>query len=125
MEHPMKFAKAVLIASSALIFTNSFAAGDPVAGAKKAASCAGCHGSDQFPGMFPLVQLGGRDADKLVIKTNKFRNGKLFSPLMTMAVMGMNDKDVEDIAAYYQSMGKPAFPMPGIRGDEDIQASSN
>jgi hypothetical protein len=38
--------------------------------------------------------------------------------------MTMTDKDVEDVSAYYQSLGKPYMPMPGIRGDEDIQASA-
>jgi hypothetical protein len=37
--------------------------------------------------------------------------------------MGLNDQDVEDITAYYQSLGKPAFvnPLFPIKGDEDIQ----
>ncbi|MEW6119808.1 MAG: cytochrome c [Pseudomonadota bacterium] len=109
---------AALVAS-----TSAFAAGDPVAGERKAAACAACHGSASFPGMFPLVQLAGRDADKLTIKTNKYRTGKLFSPLMNLAVMGASDQDVEDISAYYQKLAKPFMPMPGIRGDEDYQAS--
>jgi iron complex outermembrane receptor protein len=49
--------------------------GDPAAGERKSAACASCHGSASFPGMFPLVQLAGRDADKLTIKTNKYRSG--------------------------------------------------
>ena len=99
-------------------------AGDAQAGANKAAACVACHGNASFPGMFPLVQLAGRDADKLATKTNKYRTGKLFSPLMTLAVLPLADKDVEDISAYYQSLGKPFMPMPGIRGDEDIQLSA-
>ena len=120
----MNIAKALLFTSSALIASTGFAAGDPAVGAQKAAICVNCHGSNTFPGLFPLVQLGGRDADKLVIKTNKYRTGKLISPMMNMTVMLLNDKDVEDIAAYYHSLGKPALPMPGIKGDEDIQASN-
>ncbi|MGA7178334.1 MAG: cytochrome c [Thiobacillaceae bacterium] len=120
----MNTAKALLFVSTALIASTGFAAGDPVAGAQKAAVCTTCHGNNAFPGIFPLVQLGGRDADKLVIKTNKYRSGKLISPMMNMVVMLLNDKDVEDIAAYYHGLGKPALPMSGIRGDEDIQASN-
>lgn len=113
-----------LAVASALILTTQAQAGDAVAGETKAQSCAACHGSASFPGIFPLVQLAGRDADKLTVKTNKYRSGKLFSPLMSMSVISLTDKDVEDIAAYYQQLGKPFMPMNGIRGDEDIQASA-
>lgn len=120
----MKALKLFAVVSSVFFASHSYASGDAQAGANKATNCVSCHGSASFPGMFPLVQLAGRDADKLVIKTNKYRTGKLFSPLMNMSVMNLTDKDVEDIAAYYQQLGKPAMPMPGIRGDEDIQASA-
>lgn len=116
--------KVLLLAGTTLLASSAFAAGDPAVGAQKALLCSTCHGNNAFPGVFPLVQLGGRDADKLVIKTNKYRSGKLISPMMNMAVMTLNDRDVEDIAAYYHSLGKPAMPMPGIKGDEDIQASN-
>lgn len=113
-----------LAVASALVLTTQAQAGDSVAGETKAQSCAACHGSASFPGIFPLVQLAGRDADKLATKTNKYRSGKLFSPPMSMAVISLTDKDVEDISAYYQQLGKPFMPMNSIRGDEDIQASA-
>jgi cytochrome c553 len=119
----MKAVKQIFVVST-LVLAGQVQAGDATAGATKAAVCVTCHGSASFSGMFPLVQLAGRDADKLVIKTNKYRSGKLFSPLMNMSVAMLNDKDVEDISAYYQQLGKPAMPMPGIRGDEDVQASA-
>lgn len=112
------FALAALFVSTSVV-----AAGDPVAGERKAANCISCHGSASFPGMFPLVQLAGRDADKLSTKTNKYRSGKLISPIMNMSVMSLSDQDVEDISAYYQKLGKPFLPMAGIRGDEDITAA--
>ena len=116
----MKFPSLLAI----LLLSTNALAGDTNLGATKAQNCVACHGSASFPGMFPLVQLAGRDADKLATKTNKYRSGKLFSPLMTMSVIGLTDKDVEDISAYYQSLGKPFMPMNGIRGDEDFKVSS-
>lgn len=109
----------VLALALGLIPASTLAAGDPVAGERKAAQCIACHGSANFPGMFPLVQLAGRDADKMVIKINRYRSGKLFSPLMNMSVMALSDQDVEDIAAWYNKLGKPALAIAGIRGDED------
>lgn len=119
----MKAVKLLAVVST-MILASQVQAGDVQAGATKAAACVACHGSASFPGIFPIVQLAGRDADKLATKTNKYRTGKLISPMMNLAVMTMTDKDVEDVSAYYQSLGKPYMPMPGIRGDEDIQASA-
>ncbi len=120
----MNTTKFLLFVGTALIALSALAAGDPTVGGQKAALCVTCHGNNTFPGIFPLVQLGGRDAGTLAIKTNEYRTGKLISPMMNLAVMFINEKDVEDIAAYYQSLGKPAFPMPGIRGDKDVRASN-
>jgi cytochrome c553 len=116
----MKFVRLIALAA-AVASTSAVAAGDPVIGKQKGLHCVACHGNEVFPGLFPIVQLAGRDADKLTIKTNKYRTGKLFSPMMSLAVIGLTDKDVEDISAYYNKMGKPYLQMPGIRGDEDIQ----
>jgi cytochrome c553 len=114
----------LLTVVSVMAVASQVQAGDAQAGAAKAAACVACHGNASFPGVFPLVQLAGRDADKLATKTNKYRTGKLISPMMNLAVMTLTDKDVEDVSAYYQSLGKPFMPMPGVRGDEDIQASA-
>ncbi len=113
-----------LVLAAVVLTTQAQASGDPAAGERKAFACMACHGSASFPGMFPLVQLGGRDADKLATKTNKYRTGKLISPMMNLAVMTLNDQDVADVSAYYQQLGKPFLAMPGIRGDHDIQASA-
>jgi cytochrome c553 len=115
----MKIVQAIALAAT-VVSTSAVAAGDPAIGKQKGMHCVACHGSENFPGIFPLVQLAGRDADKLTIKTSKYRTGKLFSPLMSLAVVGLTDKDVDDISAYYNAMGKPYLQMPGIRGDEDI-----
>jgi cytochrome c553 len=119
----MKAVQAIALAA-AVLSTHALASGDPVTGERKAAVCMTCHGSASFPGVFPLVQLGGRDADKIATKTNKYRSGKLISPMMNLAVMSMNDQDVADVSAYYQKLGKPFLAMSGIRGDEDLQASA-
>lgn len=118
----MKTFKLIALSAALVSATSALAAGDPVAGKQKGIYCVACHGSENFPGMFPIVQLAGRDAGKLVIKTNKYRTGQVFSPLMSLAVLSLSNKDVEDISAWYNKIGKPYLPMPGILGDEDIPA---
>jgi cytochrome c553 len=114
-----------MFAFTALLSGTLHAAGDPVAGAEKAAACASCHGNKDFPGMFFTLQLAGRNADKLTVKTNKYRTLKIINPIMNMFVVGLSDQDVEDISAYYHSLGRPAFvnPLFPIKGDDDAVAA--
>ncbi len=101
----------------------SACAGDPVAGKQKATACQACHGSENFGGIFYTLQLGGRDADKLVVKTMKYKTGKTFQPMMNLVTSFYSEKEIEDIAAYYKSLGKPAFTSPlfTIKGDDSAQ----
>lgn len=110
-----------LLAATFFTATAPVFAGDAVAGKQKATTCVACHGSDAFPGIFYTLQLGGRNADKLAVKTNKYRTGKTLHPMMNFFTMGLNENDIADIAAYYQSLGKPAFSSPlfTIKGDDD------
>jgi cytochrome c553 len=99
-------------------------AGDPVAGKQKATACMACHGNEGFGGIFYTLQLGGRDADKLVVKTMKYKTGKILHPMMNLATAFFSEKEIEDVAAYYKSLGKPAFTSPyfTIKGDNEIKA---
>lgn len=112
--------KTLLFSTLALMLGSPVFAGDPVAGQQKAGACIICHGTIGFPGIFYTYQLAGRNADKLVIKTNKYRTGKILHPIMNLAVMPLTDKDVEDIAAFYQSLKQPVMiPFVTIKGDDE------
>lgn len=113
--------KHVVILTALTLITSPAWGGDPAAGQGKAAACMLCHGTTGFPGIFYTLQLAGRNADKMTVKTNKYRTGKLVHPIMNLAVMPLTDKDVEDISAFYQSLGKPIIvtPFVPIKGDED------
>ena len=115
----LAFAVATLVALPAI-------AGDVEAGRQKAAACVACHGDKEFGGIFYTYQLAGRNADKLTIKTNKYRPSKIFHPIMNLFTVGLSDKDVEDISASYQSLQKPAFTSPFVKivGDEDEVAAA-
>ncbi len=116
---------AIAIALASLIALPAVA-GDVEAGRRKADACVACHGDKDFGGIFYTYQLAGRNADKLTIKTNKYRTGKIFHPLMNLFTVGLSDKDVADISAYYQSLGKPAFTPPFVKivGDDDQVAAA-
>lgn len=118
--------KSAIILALASLITLPAIAGDVEAGRQKATACVACHGNEAFGGIFYTYQLAGRNADKLVIKTNKYRTGKILHPIMNLFTVGLSDKDVADIAAYYQSLGKPAFTPPFVKivGDDDQVAAA-
>ncbi len=112
-------------ALSTLVVSTPVLAGDPVVGKQKATACIACHGSDTYPGIFYTLQLAGRNADKLTVKTMKYKTGKVLHPMMNMSTAFFDEKEIEDIAAYYQSLGKPAFTssLITIKGDDDAPAA--
>lgn len=116
--------KLALLSLAALTLSAPVLAGDPVVGKQKATACIACHGSESFGGIFYTLQLGGRDADKLVVKTMKYKTGKVLHPMMNIATAFFTEQEIEDVAAYYKSLGKPAFvsPLFKIQGDEDHRA---
>lgn len=111
----------IALTSIALAVSMPVLAGDPAAGKQKAVGCVACHGNETFSGIFFTLQLAGRDADKLLIKSNKYKTGKILHPVMNMATAFYSEKDLEDVSAYYQSLGKPALSLPfiQIKGDEE------
>ena len=112
-------------ALSTLVVSTPVLAGDPVVGKQKATACIACHGSDTYPGIFYTLQLAGRNADKLAVKTMRYKTGKILHPMMNMSTAFFNEKEIEDISAYYQSLGKPAFTssLITIKGDDDAPAA--
>jgi cytochrome c553 len=120
--------KALTLALTAVVVAIStpVLAGDPVVGKQKATACIACHGSDVYPGIFYTLQLAGRNADKLAVKTMKYKTGKILHPMMNMSTAFFDEKEIQDISAYYQSLGKPAFTssLIKIKGDDDETAST-
>ena len=115
---------ALLSLAAATLAATPVLAGDPVVGKQKATACIACHGSESFGGIFYTLQLGGRDADKLVVKTMKYKTGKILHPMMNVATAFFTEKEIEDVAAYYKSLGKPAVTSPffTIKGDDETKA---
>lgn len=123
----MKYQAAMLSAITLSLTTAPALSADIEAGKAKAGACVVCHGDQGFGGIFYTLQLAGRNADKLTVKTNKYKTAKILHPIMNLATMSLSDQDIENISAYYQSMGKPAFvpPFVQIKGDHDTTDHSS
>ncbi len=81
-------------------------AADIAAGKAKAATCAGCHGADGIAANPQYPSLAGQNAPYLVQAMKAYKDGSRNHPVMKAMVSGLSDEDMENIAAYYESLKK-------------------
>ncbi|MEN8132700.1 MAG: cytochrome c [Pseudomonadota bacterium] len=96
---------AVAVGVLGLLSTSIVAhAGDPAAGKIKANTlCAGCHGAQgEGKGNFPAIK--GQAAADLVSAMQAYKSGSRKDPTMNAIFKGMNDEDIENMAAYYSAI---------------------
>ena len=77
-------------------------AGDPAAGAAKAALCVACHGPAGNSANPEWPKLAGQHAKYTAKQIRDFMAGATRSnELMAPMIAGLSDEDIEDISAYY------------------------
>ncbi|MDH3386732.1 MAG: cytochrome c [Gammaproteobacteria bacterium] len=82
------------------------AAGDAAAGKTKAATCGACHGMNGISPNDLWPNLAGQKEGYLVAQLKAFRDGQRANPMMAPMVAPLSDADIDDLAAYYSSLGK-------------------
>ena len=90
----------VLLTSSPLGF-----AGDAAAGKAKSSTCAGCHGMAGISANPMWPNLAGQKDRYLVKQMKAFRDGTRSDPMMSPMAKPLSDADIEDLAAYFSSLG--------------------
>ncbi len=88
-----------------LAFT-AVSASDINDGRIKSTICAGCHGvkGKSHSGLWP--NLAGQRAPYLIKALRDFRDGRRFDRVMNAMAEKLSDKDIYDLAAYYESLGE-------------------
>ena len=81
------------------------AAGDAAAGQAKSATCAACHGANGISPNDLWPNLAGQKEAYLVKQIKAFRDGQRADPMMAPMAAALSDQDIEDLAAYYSSLG--------------------
>lgn len=81
--------------------SNSALAADAAAGEQKAAVCAACHGADGNSSVAENPKLAGQNANYLVKQMLDIKEGRREVALMQGMLDGMDEADLEDIAAFY------------------------
>ena len=100
--------KTYLLLTAALLSISSASvwAGDAAAGKSKSATCAACHGQNGISPNDMWPNLAGQKAGYLVLQMKAFRDGQRANPMMAPMAQGLSDADIDDIAAFYASLGQ-------------------
>jgi len=97
----------------------ALAAGDPIAGKIKFATCTGCHAIPGYTNAYPayhVPRLGGQHPDYVVAALKDYQAGARQHPTMHANAFPLGEQDMQDIAAYVARF-KPAVQPQPIRGD--------
>jgi cytochrome c553 len=86
---------------------------DAAAGARLAATCTGCHGTDGRTVGDALPPLAGQPKQALLANLLAFKSGNRSATVMTQLARGYSDADLERIAAFFASQPQPAREGPG------------
>ncbi len=91
-------------------FQGAAQAQDAAAGQKLIASCIGCHGIPGYQASFPEVHrvpmIAGQNARYIVAALAAYKKGDRKHPTMRGAAGSMSDKDMADVAAFYEQQGR-------------------
>jgi cytochrome c553 len=124
------FAPAFAAALLATAAVGSASAQDAAEGQKKAAMCIGCHGIVGYQASFPEVHkvpmISGQNAKYIVAALNAYKKGDRKHPSMRGIAGQMSDKDMADVAAFYEKHTGGAAPKladtPAVAPSEKVQA---
>ncbi len=101
---------ALLIAAGVFAMPAAHAAGDAAQGKIKSQTCIGCHGIPDYTNAYPtyrVPKLAGQQAGYIVAALKEYKSGGRAHKTMHAQAATLSDQDMEDIAAYFASIGKP------------------
>ncbi|MEN8719791.1 MAG: cytochrome c [Oceanococcaceae bacterium] len=101
----MSYRASVLLAATLLPL--AVAAGDPIAGKEKSATCAACHGADGVSSAPTFPTLAGQHETYLVQSLKQYRDGSRKNAVMAPMAANLSDEDIADLAAFYARQKGP------------------
>jgi cytochrome c553 len=125
----MKNPTAVLVLALATV-ASAAQAQDAAAGEKKAAMCIGCHGIPGYQASFPDIHrvpmISGQGAKYIANSLAAYKKGERKHPTMRGVSITLTDKDMADLAAYYEKHGassvKTVADMPAAQPSAEVAA---
>jgi cytochrome c553 len=121
---PILLIKIVLMAllMSIIPLGSAFADGDVQAGNTKAYTCTGCHGIPGYNNVYPtykVPKIGGQNYAYLVAALKAYRNGERDHPTMKNQASSLNERDIEDVSAYFASFPLSSQPSSNVSAAEE------
>ena len=101
-------------AGFACLCSISVQAADLTAGKAKASACIGCHGADGIGMSDEYPNLAGQKMTYLLKQLKAFKNGTRKDPTMAAMAAALNNQDMENLAAYFSSLG-PASARAAVK----------
>ena len=95
------------------------------AGQTKSATCQGCHGPDGNSFSPDWPNLAQQNANYLGKQIHDFQSGARKDPTMSSMVIGLNEQDIRDIAAYFASQTVQADPASQSATGKRLYAGGN
>lgn len=80
--------------------------GDPAAGERKSATCAGCHGIAGWRNAYPayhVPRLGGQHAEYIVAALKAYQTKQRAHPTMQAIAATLSEQDMADLAAFFSA----------------------
>jgi len=98
-------AKVLFLTSAALSPGTPSWSADLAAGRSKAVQCATCHGINGIATLPEAPNLAGQNSIYLEKALRDFKSGMRKNEMMSLMAEGLTDTDIENLAAYYASLG--------------------
>jgi len=103
---------------------------DTKAGEKKAAMCIGCHGIAGYQASFPEVHrvpmISGQNAKYVAAALTAYAKGERKHPTMRGIAASLTEKDIADLAAFYEQHGKSSVvtvaDAPAVAPSAEVDA---
>jgi cytochrome c553 len=99
-----------IVLAAGIAALGSAQAQDAKEGEKKVAMCIGCHGIPGYQASFPEIHkvpmIAGQGAKYLVSSLVAYKKGERKHPTMRGIAATLSDKDMADLAAFYEQQGK-------------------
>jgi len=100
---------AILLGLSAATVSAQTVTGDPKMGAKRAATCSGCHGisglRNAYPEVFRIPMIGNQYPEYIAAALQAYRSGERSHPTMRAIASALSDQAIADLAAFYGQGG--------------------
>jgi len=91
---------------------------DAAAGEKKIAMCIGCHGIPGYQASFPEIhkvpKIAGQGAKYIAAALTAYQKGERKHPTMRGIAASLTDKDIADLAAFYEQQGKDGAALSTV-----------